>query len=536
MISTRQSLHSKGSARPRPVVLCVLDGWGHRDKTDDNAVTLARTPNLHRFWKYSPRALLEASEEWVGLPAGQIGNSEVGHMNLGAGRVVMQDLPRIDQALADGELQQNPQLIDLIAKVKAAGGTCHVLGLVSEGGVHSHQSHIAGLAKTLSAAGAPVVIHVLTDGRDVPPQAAEGEIARFIAAIAGLRNVTIGTLGGRYYAMDRDKRWDRVALAYKTIVQAEGPSSPDPLTAIRDSYAAGKHDEFILPVTIGGYQGMKDGDGLVVANFRADRARQISAALLDPAFTGFARGKVVKFACAASLTEYSAELNKLMAVMFAPERLDKGLGEIVAGAGLKQLRAAETEKYPHVTFFFNGGREEPYPGEDRVMVQSPKVATYDMEPAMSAAELTRKVVAAIDAGTYDLIVMNYANLDMVGHTGMLDPAIRAVEAVDDGVGQIEAAIRRQGGLMFITADHGNCEQMRDPQTGGPHTAHTLNQVPAIMVDGPEGVKLANGRLADVAPTLLELMGIAQPPEMTGKSLVVRDKAKAPREPAFAAEG
>jgi len=512
-------------ARPRPVVLCVLDGWGYRDKTDDNAVTLARTPNLHRFWKYSPHALLEASEEWVGLPAGQIGNSEVGHMNLGAGRVVMQDLPRIDKALADGSLATTRAFVDLIAKVKAKGGACHIVGLVSEGGVHSHQSHIAGLAKTLSAAGVPVVIHVLTDGRDVPPQAAEGEITRFLADLKPAANVTIGTLGGRYFAMDRDKRWDRVEKAYKVMVEAEGPAVPDVLTGIRAAYADGKHDEFIPPVVIDGYKGMKDGDGLIVANFRADRARQISAALLDPAFDGFTRGKVVQFACAASMAEYSSELNKLMEVMFEPERLDHGFGEVIASQGLRQLRAAETEKYPHVTFFFNGGREQPYEGEDRIMVQSPKVATYDLQPAMSAAELTRKVVAAIDGGTYDVVVMNYANLDMVGHTGMLDPAIHAVEAVDDGVGQVAGAIRRQGGVMFITADHGNCEMMRDPNTGGPHTAHTLNRVPAILVYGPEGVTLKDGRLADVAPTLLELMGIPAPVEMTGNSLIVRGKAE-----------
>jgi 2,3-bisphosphoglycerate-independent phosphoglycerate mutase len=519
------SEQDKRPGRPRPVVLCVLDGWGHRDKTDDNAVTLARTPNLHRFWKYSPHALLEASEEWVGLPSGQIGNSEVGHMNLGAGRVVMQDLPRIDKALADGELQQNPQFVNLIAKVKASGGACHILGLVSEGGVHSHQSHIAGLARTVSEAGVPVVIHVLTDGRDVPPQAAEGEIGRFLEAIAPFGNVSIGTLGGRYYAMDRDKRWDRVEKAYRVIVQAEGPKAPDALTAIRASYEAGKHDEFIAPVVIGDYHGMKDGDGLIVANFRADRARQISMALLDPNFDGFQRGKIVRFACAASLTEYSSELNTMMEVMFEPQSLNEGLGEVIASQGLHQLRAAETEKYPHVTFFFNGGREKPYEGEDRIMVQSPKVATYDLEPAMSAAELTKKVVAAIDGGTYDVVVMNYANLDMVGHTGMLDPAIRAVEAVDDGVGQIAEAIKFQGGLMFITADHGNCEMMRDPNTGGPHTAHTLNQVPAILVYGPQGVTLKDGRLADVAPTLLELMGIKQPGEMTGDSLLVHGKAE-----------
>jgi 2,3-bisphosphoglycerate-independent phosphoglycerate mutase len=519
--------------RPRPVVLCILDGWGHRDKTDDNAVTLARTPNLHRFWKYSPHALLEASEEWVGLPSGQIGNSEVGHMNLGAGRVVMQDLPRIDKALADGDFVKNTALVNLIAKVKAKGGTAHILGLVSEGGVHSHQNHVVGLAKTLSEAGVPVVIHVLTDGRDVPPQAAEGEIARFLAGLKPLANVTIGTLGGRYFAMDRDKRWDRVEKAYNAFVAADAPRVPDVLTGIRAAYKTGKTDEFIPPVVIDGYNGMKDGDGLILANFRADRARQISTALLDPAFDGFKRGKVVQFACAASMAEYSSALNKIMEVMFEPERLDKGFGEVIAGLGLHQLRAAETEKYPHVTFFFNGGREQPYDREDRILVQSPKVATYDLEPAMSAAELTRKVVAAIDSGTYDVVVMNYANLDMVGHTGMLDPAIRAVEAVDDGIGQVAEAIKRQGGLMFITADHGNCEMMRDPTTGEPHTAHTLNQVPAILVYGPEGVAIKDGRLADVAPTLLELMGIKAPAEMTGNSLVVRATTERKREPAYA---
>jgi 2,3-bisphosphoglycerate-independent phosphoglycerate mutase len=519
--------------RPKPVVLCVLDGWGHREKTDDNAVTLARTPNLHRLWKYSPHALLEASEEWVGLPSGQIGNSEVGHMNLGAGRVVTQDLPRIDKALADGDFPANPALADLIAKVRASGGACHILGLVSEGGVHSHQSHIAGLARTVSEAGIPVVIHALTDGRDVPPQAALGEIGRFVDAIAACPGVRIGTIGGRYFAMDRDKRWDRVALAYAAIVAATAPVIGDALTAIRDAYAAGKTDEFIPPVVIGDYAGMNDGDGLIVANFRADRARQIAAALVDPAFAGFARPKIVRFAAAISMAEYSAELSTLMGVMFPSQSLDNGMGEVAARAGLRQLRAAETEKYPHVTFFFNGGREQPYDGEDRIMVQSPKVTTYDLEPAMSAAELTRLVVAAIDGGTYDLVVMNYANLDMVGHTGMLAPAIRAVEAVDDGVGQIAAAIRRQGGVMIVTADHGNCEMMRDPVTGEPHTAHTLNPVPVILVGGPAGAGLRDGILADVAPTLLDLMGMARPPEMTGQSLIVRQSVAESREPAFA---
>jgi 2,3-bisphosphoglycerate-independent phosphoglycerate mutase len=525
-------MNERISIHRRPVVLCVLDGWGHREKTDDNAVTLARTPNLHRFWKYSPHALLEASEEWVGLPRGQIGNSEVGHMNLGAGRVVMQDLPRIDKALAHGDFPANPALADAIAKLKVSGGACHILGLLSEGGVHSHQSHIAGLARTVSEAGIPVIIHALTDGRDVPPQAASGEMARFLELIAPLHGVTIGTLGGRYFAMDRDKRWDRVALAYRAIVTADAPIVADASTAIRDAYAAGKTDEFIPPVVIQGYAGMKDGDGLILANFRADRIRQIAAALLDPEFAGFARPSIVHFAASVSLTEYSSALTRLMPVMFLPQSLDNGLGEVAAKAGLRQLRAAETEKYPHVTFFFNGGREQPYEGEDRIMVQSPKVATYDLEPAMSAAELTRQVVEAIDSGLYDLVIMNYANLDMVGHTGILAPAIRAVEAVDDGVGQVAAAIARQGGVMLVTADHGNCEMMRDPVTGEPHTAHTLNPVPVILIDGPPDIRLADGRLADVAPTLLELMGLTAPAEMTGQSLIVRQSVPGAREPHF----
>jgi 2,3-bisphosphoglycerate-independent phosphoglycerate mutase len=522
-----------GYFRPRPIVLCVLDGWGHRDKTADNAVTLARTPNLHRFWKTAPHALLDASEEWVGLPRGQIGNSEVGHMNLGAGRVVVQDLPRIDAALAAGAFAGNPALADLIASLKESGGTCHLLGLVSEGGVHSHQSHIAGLARAVSEAGVPVIVHALTDGRDVPPQAAEGEIARFLDAVGGLKNVHIGTLGGRYFAMDRDNRWERVERAWRAIVRAEAPSAPDALTAIRDAYAAGKTDEFIPPVAIDGYKGMADGDGLLVANFRADRVRQISAALLDPGFDGFPRPRIVRFAGAVAMTEYSKALGALMRVMFPPQSLENGLGQVIADAGLRQLRAAETEKYPHVTFFFNGGRELVFDGEDRIMVQSPKVATYDLQPGMSAAELTEKIIAAIGSGAYDLVVMNYANLDMVGHTGMLDPAIEAVEAVDLGVGRIWAAVAGLGGVMFITADHGNCEMMRDPETGGPHTAHTLNRVPAILLGGAPGFGLADGVLADVAPTLLEIMGIPAPAEMTGRSLLVRESAPASREPSLA---
>jgi 2,3-bisphosphoglycerate-independent phosphoglycerate mutase len=506
------------------MVLCVLDGWGYREDPSDNAVMQAQTPALCKLWTNNPHALLQASEEWVGLPKGQIGNSEVGHMNLGAGRVVMQDLLRIDKTTDEDAFGAIPALAALIAKLQQDGGTCHLLGLVSEGGVHSLQSHIAALAKAVSAAGVPVVIHAWTDGRDVPPQAAEGEITRFLNAVAPLKGVTVGTLGGRYFAMDRDNRWDRVEKSYRAMVIAEAPVVADPLTAIRDSYAAGKHDEFIAPVVIQGYAGMKDGDGLVIANFRADRVRQISAALVDPAFAGFDRPRIVRFAGAVTMTEYSSALSTLMPVLFAPQSLDKGLGEIAAAAGLRQLRAAETEKYPHVTFFFNGGREQPYEGEDRIMVASPKVATYDLDPAMSANELTDKVVAAIETGAYDLVIMNYANMDMVGHTGMLGAAIAAVEAVDRGIARIAAAVEQQGGALLVTADHGNCEVMRDPVTGAPHTAHTLNVVPMILAGAKAGTVVHDGRLADIAPTILEVMGLPQPTEMTGQSLVSHDGA------------
>ncbi len=512
------------AGRPRPMVLCVLDGWGYREDPSDNAVMQAHTPALCKLWTDNPHALLQASEEWVGLPKDQIGNSEVGHMNLGAGRVVMQDLLRIDKTTEQDAFGAIPALAALIAQLKQTGGTCHLMGLVSEGGVHSLQSHITAVAKAVSAAGVPVVIHAWTDGRDVPPQAAEGEMTRFLNAIAPLKGVTVGTLGGRYFAMDRDNRWDRVEKSYRAMVIADAPIAADPLTAIRESYAAGRHDEFILPVVIDGYAGMNDGDGLVIANFRADRVRQIAAALVDPAFAGFERPKIIHFAGAVTMTEYSSALGTLMPAMFAPQSLDKGLGEIAAAAGLRQLRAAETEKYPHVTFFFNGGREQPYAGEDRIMVPSPKVATYDLDPAMSANELTDKVVAAIETGAYDLIIMNYANMDMVGHTGMLGAAIAAVEAVDRGIARIAAAVESRGGALLVTADHGNCEVMRDAATGAPHTAHTLNVVPMILAGAKAGTVVHDGRLADVAPTILDVMGLPQPAEMTGQSLVSRDGA------------
>lgn len=506
--------------RPRPVVLCVLDGWGYREEREDNAIAQGDTPVWDRLWGTEPKAFLDASEEEVGLPKGQMGNSEVGHMNLGAGRIVMQDLVMIDHAIVEGEFERNAALGDLVRALHASGGRCHLMGLMSPGGVHSHQDHIAALAAALSREGIPVEVHAFTDGRDVPPDSARDQVAEFLADVHGLPGVNVATVIGRYYAMDRDKRWDRVSRAYDAMVRGTADhGAPDAVAAVERSYAAGTMDEFILPTVIGGYAGMKDGDAVLMANFRADRAREILAALLDPAFDGFERGTVVSFAAALGMVEYSSALNPLMTTIFPPKSITRVLGEVVAEAGLKQLRIAETEKYPHVTFFFNGGEERQYPGEDRILVPSPKVATYDLQPEMSAAEVTDKVTAAIDSGAYDLVVINYANPDMVGHTGMLDAAVKAVKAVDTSLGRLEEAVRRAGGTLIVTADHGNCELMKDPETGGPHTAHTLDKVPVVLVNGPADARLRNGRLADVAPTILALMGLEQPAEMTGASLI-----------------
>lgn len=511
---------------PRPMVLCVLDGWGYREERDNNAVALARTPVYDRLWATSPHTLLNACEEEVGLPKGQIGNSEVGHMNLGAGRVVYQDLPKIDRAIAHAELEQNPALLELIGKLHETGGVCHILGLMSPGGVHSHQSHILALSGLLSRHGIPVVIHAFMDGRDVAPQSGLDSLSKFVTDAAGLRPLppTIGTVTGRYYAMDRDRRWDRVEKAYRALVDADGTrQATDGVTAVQASYAENVTDEFILPTITTGYAGMKDGDGLIMANFRADRAREILTALLDPDFSDFPRSRTIRFAAAVGMVEYSKELNRFLVPMFPPRRLENTLGQVIADAGRTQLRIAETEKYPHVTFFFNGGEETCYPGEERILVPSPKVATYDLQPTMSAQPVTDKLVEAIADGRFDLVVVNFANPDMVGHTGFLDAAMAAVETVDHCLGRLEAAVREAGGTLLITADHGNCEVMKDPETGGPHTAHTLDPVPVLLVNGPAGITglRSGGRLADVAPTLLDVMGLAPPAEMTGRSLLLR---------------
>ena len=522
----------------RPVVLCVLDGWGHRVECEDNAICQAHPSHWERLLAECPHALLDASELHVGLPEGQMGNSEVGHMNIGAGRVVMQELPRIDKAVREHAIPKLPAFKAFAAKVKAAGGRAHVMGLLSPGGVHSHQAHFAALAQYFAAEGLEVFVHGFLDGRDTPPRSALGFLAEFEKAIAGQAGVRFATIGGRYYGMDRDKRWERVALAYDALVDAKGEKAASPRAAIEAGYARGENDEFVKPTVIGDFAGIEDGDGVVMVNFRADRARQILTALLDPAFDGFARRRIVKFAAALGMTEYSEALNKFVPALFPAQQLGNTMGEIVARQGWKQLRIAETEKYAHVTFFFNGGEERQFPGEERILVPSPKVATYDLKPEMSAPEVTDRLVAAIEGGTFDFVVVNYANTDMVGHTGDLAAAVKAVRAVDEAIGRVEAAVRKAGGAMLITADHGNAETMKDQLTGQHHTAHTMNLVPVVLCGAERawrGVRLRDGKLADVAPTLLELLGLAPPDDMTGRSLIEPgEKARAGRERSVAA--
>ncbi len=426
--------------RPRPVMLAILDGWGWREDAADNAVAQARTPTFDRLWERCPHAFLRTDGLDVGLPEGQMGNSEVGHMNIGAGRVVMQDLPRIGRAIADGSIAQAPALADLIARLRASGGTCHLMGLVSPGGVHAHQDHAVALARLLAQAGVPTAVHAFTDGRDTPPRSGREDLARLQAALPP--NVRVVTVSGRYYAMDRDKRWDRVERAFRAIVNGEGPAFADAPSIMDDAYGNGVTDEFVVPAIVGGYRGVQPGDGLLCFNFRSDRVRELLAALVLPGFDGFSR-TVPELAAAAAMTRYSDELAPHLGMLFPPQTMTNLLGETVAAAGRTQLRMAETEKYPHVTYFLNGGMETPYAGEERIMVPSPKVATYDLQPEMSAPELTDKAVAAIEVGTFDLIVLNFANADMVGHTGKLDAAVRAVETVDAGLGRIADAIAKR---------------------------------------------------------------------------------------------
>ena len=510
-------------ATPRPVVLVILDGFGERADAPDNAITRARMPRWRELLANHAHGTIDASEMHVGLPDGQMGNSEVGHLNIGAGRVVFQDLTRIDRAIATGEFESNPALNEALASARGSGGAVHVMGLLSPGGVHSHEKHLAAMVAMASKAGAKrVFVHAVLDGRDTPPKSASASIAFMEDACSAHPGARIATLVGRYYAMDRDGRWERVKPAWEALVDGRTAFvAPTAAAGLEASYARGETDEFVQATAIvppgGRAARMEDGDVVVFMNFRADRAREITRALTSAAFDGFARDRVPKLAAYVCLTRYGDEFAALPAA-FAPQSVENGFGSWIAARGKTQLRIAETEKYAHVTYFFNGGTESVYPGEDRILVPSPKVATYDEKPEMSAIEVTDKLCAAIESRRYDAIVCNYANGDMVGHTGDFDAAVKAVETLDACLGRVVDAAQRVGGEVVITADHGNCEQMYDASTGQPHTAHTLDVVPFVYVGRPAKVA-PGGALKDVAPTMLALMRIPQPPEMTGRPLL-----------------
>ncbi len=507
----------------KTTALIILDGWGHRDPADDNAISLANTPFWDKAWAEQPKTLINTSGMFVGLPKGQMGNSEVGHMNLGAGRVVYQSLTRIDKDLEDGTLNDNPTLIAAIDKAVANDGAVHLLGLLSPGGVHAHENHILAAAEIAARRGASrVYIHAFLDGRDMPPRSARPSLEKAAAKMKSLGVGRVASIVGRYFAMDRDNRWDRVEQAYNLLTLGEAEfTAADPLTALDEAYERGENDEFVKATRIqGGNEPdatINDGDAVLFMNFRADRAREITRAFVDSDFDGFERDKHPALTDFVMLTEYAADIKTSCA--YPPEQLKNGLGEYVSGLGKTQLRIAETEKYAHVTFFFNGGLETPFEGEDRILVPSPQVATYDLQPEMSAPEVTDKLVEAIKSGKYDLVVCNYANGDMVGHTGKLDAAIKAAECVDACVARIAEALAEVGGEALVTADHGNLEQMTDPTSGQVHTAHTVGPVPLVYIGDRQVTLKDDGALSDVAPTLLTLMGLEQPAEMTGQSLV-----------------
>lgn len=506
-------------AIPKPVVLCILDGWGISPTRDASAPDLANTPTFDRLMAECPTSTLITYGPEVGLPSGQMGNSEVGHTNIGAGRVVAMDLGQIDLAIEDGSFFENTAISDFCDTLKESGGTAHLMGVISDGGVHGHIEHTLAAAKFVTDRGVPVIIHAITDGRDVAPKSADSFIPDFVKRLP--QGARVGTVIGRYFAMDRDNRWDRVGEAYAAMIRGEGQQVASTAEdAVAAGYARGENDEFIKATVIDGFDGVKDGDGFFCLNFRADRAREILSAIGAPDFAEFDTGDRPKLAAMLGMVEYSVQHNEFMATAYPKSEIVNTIGEWVAKHELRQFRLAETEKYPHVTFFLNGGKETPEVGEDRYMPKSPNVPTYDLQPEMSAPEVTEKFVEAIEAG-YDLIVTNYANPDMVGHTGDLDAAIKACEAVDQGLAKVVEALEKAGGAMVVIADHGNCETMVDPETGGAHTAHTTNPVPVIVYGAPEGTTLRDGgRLADVAPTLLALMGLDQPEEMTGESLIV----------------
>ena len=501
----------------KPVMLMILDGWGVAPASDVNAATLAQTPNLDRYFAEFPHTTLEASGMEVGLPEGQIGNSEVGHLNIGAGRIIYQSLTRITKAIKDGDFFDNEVLCACMDKTKNAGKALHLMGLLSDGGVHSNINHLIALLKMAKARGLEkVYVHAFLDGRDVPPKSAVGFIKQLQEAIAGMAFGKIATVMGRYYAMDRDNRWDRIEKAYKTLVLGEGNLVADPVQGVEASYEAGITDEFVEPMVVEGVDAkITSGDGIIFFNFRPDRARQITRALNDAEFPHFERpasALPVNYVC---MTQYDATIDAPVA--YPPEEYNDTLGEVLAKEGKHQLRIAETEKYAHVTFFFNGGVEEPNLNEERILINSPKVATYDLQPEMSAYDVTDALLAELDKDKFDVVVLNYANPDMVGHTGVLPAAIKAMEAVDECVGKVVDKVLSLGGSVCITADHGNLEKMAEAD-GTPHTAHTTNIVPFILVSNEEH-KLHSGVLADIAPTMLELLNIEKPAVMTGSSLI-----------------
>ncbi|MBN6773066.1 2,3-bisphosphoglycerate-independent phosphoglycerate mutase [Pseudomonas granadensis] len=505
---------------PKPLVLMILDGFGHSDSPESNAVFAAKKPVLDRLWATVPNGLISGSGMDVGLPDGQMGNSEVGHMNLGAGRVVYQDFTRVTKAIRDGDFFENPTICAAVDKAVNAGKAVHFMGLLSDGGVHSHQDHLIAMAELAFKRGAEkIYLHAFLDGRDTPPKSAASSIELLDATFQALGKGRIASIIGRYFAMDRDNRWDRVAQAYNLIV--DGNSEFHAATAqegLEAAYARGESDEFVKATTIGEPVKVEDGDAVVFMNFRADRARELTRVFVEDDFREFERARQPKLAGFVMLTQYAASIPAPSA--FAPGSLENVLGDYLAKNGKTQLRIAETEKYAHVTFFFSGGREEPFPGEERILIPSPKVATYDLQPEMSAPEVTDRIVDAIENQRYDVIVVNYANGDMVGHSGVFDAAVKAVECLDTCVGRIVEALEKVGGEALITADHGNVEQMADESTGQAHTAHTTEPVPFIYV-GKRDLKVREGGvLADVAPTMLKLLGLEKPAEMTGTSILV----------------
>ena len=512
-----------GTSDRKTTVLIVLDGWGYREETRDNAIALGNTPVWDRLWQQAPHTLISGSGLDVGLPDGQMGNSEVGHMSLGSGRVIYQNITRIDQAIQDGSFNSNPAYCGAIDKTIAAGGAVHVFGLLSPGGVHSHEKQIFAAVRLAAQRGAGrVYLHAFLDGRDTPPRSAGASLEQAQALFAELGCGRVASITGRYYAMDRDNNWDRIEKAYNLLTEGRCDyRAATALDGLKAAYERDENDEFVMPTVIASSGEpaavVADNDCILFMNFRADRARELTRAFIEPGFNGFTRQTVPALSDFVMTTEYAADIHTSCA--FAPQSLDNVLADYLAQQGMTQLRIAETEKYAHVTFFFSGGREEPFPGEDRELIKSPAVATYDLQPEMSAPELTDKLVAAIHSGKYDLIVCNYANGDMVGHTGILAAAIKATEALDTCLGRVEKAVLEAGGEALVTADHGNCEQMLDYESGQQHTQHTTDLVPLVYI-GKRALQLdpAGGRLADIAPTLLAMMGLPQPPEMSGVNL------------------